>query len=276
MLVIAALAVLLAGDTPVAQILPSAPAHPTSLAFSAGWSSVRQVDPYGRAGVTTFTNGAPLLTAALRGERWYAELAGQLMFSSITNRNVTASVRRDLLGTGSLRWSLGLEVADVRFRRDDFRTEDVLIGTNRTATIGMLGVGFGFGPYRGASARVIALGGWYRNRYGSIMELPTFSGEEPLADDENPVVGAKAEVLGITVADRIELGGSVRYLRLSGGHAPSVPSDEVSGTASVDVRLFRIRGKSLFVGGFARFGPSGPSIITDKTFGLRGTWRLRK
>lgn len=240
-----------------------------------GWSQEKRVDPFGRFGPTSFTAGMPLVGARLRGQSWYVELAGQMMFTSLTNRNVTASVGRDLLRTGSLRWTVSGEFADVRFRREDFRTGDVLIGTTRTATIGMAGIGIGLGPFAGASVRVTALGGLYKNRYGSVVELPGFTGDEPMADDDVPVVGARVEVSGFRIRERIEISGSVRFLRLSGGHAPSVPHQEYSGSASLNVRLFRIRGKQLFVGGFARFGPAGPSIITDKTFGLRGIWRLK-
>jgi hypothetical protein len=197
------------------------------------------------------------------------------MHTSLTHRNVTASVGRDLFAIGPVRWSLSGEVADVRFRHEDFRLDDIGIGTSRTATMAVVGIGIGTGPYRGTSARITALGGWYRNRYGSIVELPAFTGDESLADDELAVIGVRAALDGITVGDRIEIGGSVRYLRLSGAHAPSVPDHEISGTASLSVRLFGVGRKRLSVGGFARFGPAGPSIISDKTFGLRGIWRLK-
>jgi hypothetical protein len=280
MLAIAALAVLLAGEVPASPSpatspAPTPPRTPFSLDASAGWVITNQVDPFGRTGPTTFSVGMPLIGARIRNTSWYAELAGQLMHTSLANRNVTASVGRDLFRTGSLRWGLGMEVSDVRFRREDFRTDDVLVGTNRAATAVLAGLNIGTGTYRGMSVRVSALGGWYQNRYGSIVELPGFAGVEPLADSEERLVGGKLTVNGITIANRIEFSGSVRYLRIAGSHPSSIPGDELSGSANLTIRLFRLRGKQLFIGGLARFGPAGPALITDKTFGLRGIWRLR-
>lgn len=277
MLVIAAFALLLAGESPAAQstLPPTTPRTPFSVDVSAGWTLTRQVDPFGRTGPTTFSVGMPLIGAHLRNSAWYAELAGQLMHASLANRNVTASVGRDLFRTGPLHWGLSMEVADVRFCRDDFRTDDVLVGTNRAATAMMAGLNIGTGTYRGMSVRVTALGGWYRNRYGSIVELPGFTGDEPLADSEERLFGGRVTVTGVTVANRVELSGSARYLRIVGGHPSSLPGDELSGSANLTIRVFGVRKKQLFIGGLARFGPSGPALIADKTFGLRGIWRLR-
>jgi hypothetical protein len=280
MLAIAALAVLLAGEPPATQDStatpsPSTPRAPFSLDVSAGWVSTNSVDPFGRTGPTTFTAGMPLIGARIHGTSWYAELAGQLMHTSLANRNVTASVGRDLFRTGPLHWGLGMEIADIRFRREDFRTDDVIVGTSRAATAILAGVNIGTGTYRGMSVRVTALGGWYRNRYGSIVELPGFTGDEPLADSEERIFGGRLAVNGITVADRIELSGAVRYLRIAGGHPSSLPGSELSGSANLTIRVFGLRKKQLFIGGLARFGPAGPALITDKTFGLRGIWKLR-
>lgn len=288
MLVAAAFAVLLAGAgapaqspsemTPPAQetVAPvSRPKLPLSFSVDAGWTTTRQFDPYGRSGVTSFDTQMPQLGMRLTSSSWYVELTGQLLLSRLRDRNVSGAVRRDVFRTGPLRWGLGLEVTDVRFRREDFRTEDILIGTSREAAVGLGAVSVGIGPYRGARFRVTALAGVYRNRYGSAIELPGYTGDEPLADDDATVVGGRFAVDGVALADRLELGGSVRYLRLIGGHSPSIPGDEISGTASLDVRLFGIRKKQLYVGAFVRLGPSGPGLITDKTFGLRGIWRLR-
>lgn len=286
MLVIAALAVLLAGDTPASQAgvtppstptlnaRPSTPKLPLVLDLGVGWTQVTRVDPYGRFGPTSFTAGMPLFGASLRGQTWYAEMAGQMMWTSLTNRNTTATVGRELFSSGRVRWDVSAEFADVRFRREDFRTSDVLIGTSRSAMTGLLGLGIGLGPYHGASARLSALGGWYHNRYGTVAEFPALTEDAPITQDDNVIIGARVEVSGIELGP-LELGGTARYLRLSGSRPTVLPDDEVSGTATLNIRLFRIRGKQLFVGGFARFGPAGPSLITDKTFGLRGIWRLK-
>lgn len=292
MLAVATLALLLTPDLPaVPATLPvgrslnqlAAPAGQTPNAnvrrlavdVSAGWSVTEQRDPYGRAGVSAFNVSAPLVGAGLHGRTWYADFLAQMAHTSLTNRNVTAAVGRDLFGSDRVRLGLSAEFADVRFRREDFRTGDVTIGTNRTATIGLVGPTLSVGPYRGASFRLSALAGYYRNRYGSVVELPGFSGVEPLSDDELNVYGGKLTVQGVTVGDRLEFGGSVRYLQLIGGHAASLPDREYSGTASLNIRLFGVRKKQLFVGAFARFGPARPSLIVDKTFGLRGIWKLR-
>jgi len=295
MFAVAALALLLAGDAPVAeeqiqtlpvgksyaQLLPVPTVvrkqnpHPLRIEVGIGWVRSQQTDPFGRTGATAFTTPAPHLGARLRGQTWYLDFAGQLARTSLTNRNTTASIGRDIASIGPVRWGLTAEFADVGFRRDDFRSGDVTVGTSRNATIGLAGVSFGIGPYRGTSLRVTALGGYYKNRYGSIILLPNFEGDEPLSDDELPVYGGKVSVDGITLLNRVELGGSVRYLQLHGGHGPSVPDQELSGTATLNIRLFNIGRKQLYVGGLARFGPPRASIITDKTFGLRGIWKFR-
>ncbi len=295
MLATAALALLLAGDPPVTQepiqtlpdgksytelmaaspVTPGIASKPFRIELGLGWVSTERSDPYGRNGAVSFRVPAPHASARLRGQSWYLDLAGQMARSSLTNRNVTASVGRDIASVGPVQWGLTAEFADIRFRRDDFQTGDVTIGTTRTATIGLAGLSLGVGRYRGASLRVTAMGGYYKNRYGSVIELPSFVGDEPLSDDELPVYGGKVSVDGITIADRIEVGGSVRYLQLHGPHASSLPDREYSGTCTANVRLFSFGRKQLYVGGLARFGPARPSIITDKTFGLRGIWKFR-
>src|SRR5512143_3147306 len=101
------LAVLLAGDAQAVQepVTPTTvdesaadvqnqappPGPPASLVLDIGFATTRQLDPYGRAGVTPFRMSMPLMGVQLRSSAWYAELSGQLMFSSLTNRNVAAS-----------------------------------------------------------------------------------------------------------------------------------------------------------------------------------------
>jgi hypothetical protein len=293
-MLVALLAVLLAGDQPAdsapVQTLPIGrsmselvttarpliiPRLPASLAVSAGWTSWETTDPFGRVGPSRFRAPGPSLGIRAAGSAWYADFAGQLMRSSLAHRNLSASVARDIASIGPVRIGLSAEAAEVRFRREDFRTNDILVGTSRTATLIAAGVSLGVGSYQGPALRVTALGGWYQNRYGSIVELPEFIGDEPLADDEKNIYGAKVSVERITIAGRVQVSGSARYLRLAGPPAYSVPSSELSGTASVNIRLFGIRRKQLFVGALARFGPEGPSLITDKTFGLRGIWKFR-
>lgn len=99
--------------------------------------------------------------------------------------------------------------------------------------------------------------------------------DEPLADDEVPIVGASASVQRLNIAGRVILEGSARYLRVMRPHASSVPDDELSGSVGVQIRILGVRRKQLFLGGIARFGPAGPSLATDKTFGLRGIWKLK-
>jgi hypothetical protein len=280
MFLVAALAVILAGDQPAGQPVSQAgtpvPAPDTPLELSIGWAATRQQDPFSRHGQGSFTASAPQIGARLRGKAWYLQFAGEFLYANFRNRNFYASVGRDIMSAGPMRFGLSTEFTDIEFRREDPRIQGPVPVTSRNSTAGLLGLNFGFGPYHRVSLRVSAYTGWYRNRYGTVLESQELSVEKSLTDDDCALIGAGIAFEGLTFAERVWMSGSARYLRLSGDHSASLPHDELSATASVNVRLFNVRHrKQLYVGAFVRFGPSGASLLSDRAIGLRGTWRVR-
>jgi len=176
---------------------------------------------------------------------------------------------------GPVRGGIELTYWELGFRRRTMTIGELGIETERQGRAAMGGfVVKTPGPYQ-TEVTCAVTAGWYANRYTSALAVDSILFMEPLVSDDATIGSTRIALVGPLIADRVRISGSARYFRLFGEHSSWAPGHEWSGEALVDIRTFAVRRKSIYVGAHARFGPSGPGLVTDKTFGLRMKWRLR-
>jgi hypothetical protein len=107
------------------------------------------------------------------------------------------------------------------------------------------------------------------------MEVPPFADTETLGADATGIMGFELKVRNGVIRDRVRFGGSVRYLRILGGHTSWVPQSDLSASATLEVRVLKIRGKPVYIGGRGKAGPSGPGLLTNSSFSIRGTVKFK-
>ena len=206
---------------------------------------------------------------------WYIDFSVELMARSLRQRRIAISADYYMLSTGFADIGLELTFWELGFRRRATIIDGTELETERRGRTIMSGpVLRRSGPWHTQLTGAV-LAGWYTNRYISAEETDRYSSSAPIAEDDSTIGGARFALTAPSIANRIAIGGSVRYFHLLGPHSAFVPESEWSGEISFDVRTLSRRKKAIFVGALVRFGPRGPGLVTDKTFGIRMKWKLR-
>lgn len=207
--------------------------------------------------------------------RWYIDFSVELMARSVRQRRIALTADYYMLSMGSADIGLELTYWKLGFRRRTVTIDDTEYLTQRQGRAVMAGAVIRRPGPRHTVLTGAILAGWYDHRIDSMTTVGDEWQFQPIAGDNASIGGVRFGVKFPEVVRRISADGSVRHFRLWGTHPWWVPRSEWSGEVALDVRTFSVRKKAIYVGALARFGPRGPGLVTDKTFGLRMKWKLR-
>lgn len=248
---------------------------PAELTFGLESDRLTLSDPFGVGGSGGFTAQTVGIGMRLDTQAWYIEFSGQLLDRSVRQRRIVTTMDHQFVKIGRVGLGLQLNYWELGFRERSVVIDSVELVTLRHGRAAMGGPVLRFSGPRHSRISCSFTAGWYTNRYDSIVESGVTIVSEPVVADVAPIGMARLELRTAPIAHRVQITGSVRYIRTWGQTSSWTPEDEWSGGASVDIRVLGLKRKSLLVGAVVRFGPRGPGLVSDKTFGLRGTWKVR-
>lgn len=255
---------------------PAAAGRPGyGLDISAGVEVSRMTDPFGVGPPSSFTPIGVGPGVTFGDGQWYIDFSGQLLDRSLRQRRIATTMSRMFVHRGAFSFGIEADYWELGFRQRYVRIIDTDIRTYRQGRAILGGLTTRWRGPRSIDVSCSLGAGGYTNEYDSIVDAAGIFTAEPLARDATMIFKARVGVQTGMIRNRVAIHASVRHFRVTSTHSSWIPGSEWSGDATLHVRIASRGRKSILVGAVVRFGPDGPSLVTDKTFGLRGTLKLR-